>query len=199
MQVAFERDEKSLYYLAQGSFYSDDIKQTEIRQFQFESGLIQPVRGTEATARAKQLFDQSQDKQDFVFVKRIDDRRKLEVRRYRDNELLRTMAPTDELWYQELTVINNRLLVTHSSHGIEFIDLRLGVRLFFIKVHERRPETLTFYTSGGAYSIETVASQGDPIPPELPTATGMTWHQETDEVRAAWRKVVRITREGWIP
>ncbi|MCH9039158.1 MAG: hypothetical protein IIC23_07165 [Chloroflexi bacterium] len=107
------------------------------------------------------------------------------------------MAPTDDLWYQEYTLINDRLLVTFSSRGTEFIDVRDGKRLLYARHHDNRPATITFYTPDGTYAVLRPGWLVGGIEPEFPEDLALDWNESKDDVFSALAGVIRIAKEGW--
>ena len=146
---------------------------------------------------AEKMFAAAFKNESKLVAERVENRRWMHIKRKSDGAVLRRMAPSDELWYQEYTLINDRLLVTFSSRGTEFIDVRDGKRLLYARHHDRRPATITFYTPGGSYLVQSPAWQIEKIAPEFPADLVLNWNPSKDDVLSALVEIIRIAKEGW--
>ena len=89
-------------------------------------------------------------------------------------------------------MINDRLIVTHSSRGIEFIDMHKGLRLLYVRIHKEQSGAVTFYTPDGRYFVHGLGER-----PEFPDEESFVWKETKTDVLLALKEVLQIAKEGW--
>ena len=192
----FLDNEVQLYCLVTTPWF-DEGSNVYFKFADIQKNTIRNVVEPREIAVAEKLFASAYQDESKLVAERVENRRWMHVKRKSDGALLRRMAPSDELWYQEYTLINDRLLVTFSSRGTEFIDVREGKRLLYARHHDNRSATITFYTPDGAYAVLRPGWLVGGIEPEFPEDLALDWNESKDDVFSALAGVIRIAKEGW--
>lgn len=190
--IAFTADETGIYM--EGFAYQ--TQEETIRFLVLTTGSFSEVVDQHKKTAAQNFLRSESHKDPRIQVRRVDDRKTLEVVRTSDGQVLKRLTPTDNLWYQEFTLLGDRLLVTHSSRGIELIDIKSGDRLLYIYL-PNRPETLTLYTPNGEYFVYSPNPLDRPLPAEFPSGLDLHWSESETAVLQALRSALRIAKQSW--